>query len=201
MTLSHLIRDLPQLILISIRLGFSMSSFILAEKRATVAPSSILWSADMLMLIYSDDVNLWCTYCVCRDEFVAILFGGVLHILRDLAGFADGHDGDLRAQDGWHKVGTANVSHTGNAEGGTLEVCGSQLALVGPLSHADDLLINLEDALILDTLNVGDSESILGIDCDRKVLILLNNVLLDITVLICFGVEVRIHDRVLSHRN
>ena len=178
-----------------------MSSFILAEKRATVAPSSILWSADMLMLIYRGDVMLWGTYCVCRDEFVAILFGGVLHILRDLAGFADGHDGDLRAQDGWYKVGAADVPHTRNAECGTLEVCGSQLALVGPLSHADYLLINLEDALILDTLNVGDSESILGIDCDRKVLILLNDVFLDITVLICFRVEVRIHDWKLSHRN
>ena len=185
----------------SIRLGFSISSFILAEKRATVAPSSILWSADMLMLIYMGDEFLCGTYCVCRDEFVAILFGGVLDILCDLSGFANGHDGYLRAQDGWHKVGTADVPNTGNAEGGTLEVCGSQLALVGPLSHADYLLINLEDALILDTLNVGDSESILGIDCDRKVLILLNDVFLDITVLICFRVEVRIHDWELSHRN
>jgi len=30
-----------------------MSSFILDEKRATVAPSNILWSADILMLIYA----------------------------------------------------------------------------------------------------------------------------------------------------
>ena len=127
----------------SIRVGFSISSFILAEKGPTVAPSSILCSADMLMLIYRVDENLWCTYCVGRDEFVAILFGGVLHILGDLAGFADGQGGDLRAQYGWYKVGTADVPHTGNAEGGALEVCGSELALVGPLLHADDLLINL----------------------------------------------------------
>jgi hypothetical protein len=168
-----------------------MSSFILAEKRATVAPSSILWSAEMLMLIYKgDDDNLWCTYCVSRDEFIAFLFGGVLHILSDLASFAYGHDGYLGAKDGGYKVGTADVPYTGYAKGGTLKVCGSELALIGPLSHADDLLINLEDALVLDTLNVGDSEPILGINCDRKVLILLNDVFLDITVLICFGVEV-----------
>jgi len=178
-----------------------MSSFILAEKRATVAPSSILWSAEMLMLIYKGDDYFWCTYCVSRDEFIAILFGGVLHILSDLAGFADGHNGYLGAKDGRDKVGSADVPHTGNAERGTLKVCGSELALVGPLSHANDLLINLEDALVLDTLNVGDSEAILGINCDRKVLIVLNDVFLDITVLICFGVEVRIHDWVLSHRN
>ena len=130
------------------------------------------------------------TYGISRYKFVAVLVGRVLHILCDLAGLSDSHNSDLRAEDGWNEIGTSDVSNTRYAESGILEVSCRELALLRSISHAHDLRVNLENALILDTLNVRHSEPILGIDGNREVVILLNYILLYITVLVGFRVEV-----------
>ena len=61
------------------------------------------------------------------------------------------------------------------------------------------VLIDLDDAFLLDSLDAGHSESIRAIDCDAEVVIVLDYVTLDVALCVQVIVNVTVHDWVLSH--
>jgi len=60
----------------------------------------------------------------------------VLLILRHLPRLADGHDGGLGREDGWHKASSADVADRRNRESRIVEVGPCQLASLRAFSDA-----------------------------------------------------------------
>lgn len=97
---------------------------------------------------------------------------------------ADCNDSDLGTQDCWDEVSTTNVSQAGNTEGSISEIICSQRICIRFLSHLNQSFVDVKNTLVLHFFHNRDSKTVFGVNCDVKVMIMLDNVSLDVTLLI-----------------
>ena len=94
--------------------------------------------------------------------------------------FADSYDCGLWAQDCWNEVLATNVSHAAHRESSIFKIRLRKLIALSLLNQFPHVLINLENAFALDRLDIGCSQSILGVNGDTEVMVFLNNILLNV---------------------
>lgn len=114
--------------------------------------------------------------------------------------FADRYDCGLWTQDCWNEVLATNVSYAADRESSIFKIRLRKLIALSLLNQFPHVLINLKNALALDRLDIGRSQSILGVNSDAKVMVFLNNILLNISLRVQRRVHLGVHNRVLIHR-
>lgn len=137
--------------------------------------------------------------CLHRCPVVVAPF--VSHVLGHGVGFADSDDGYLGPEDGGHEIAAADVADRGDAEGRVGEVGSGKLVVLGLLNQKLKIVVDLQNALVLNLLDVGHSKTVGAVDSDAEVVVLFEDVALDEAILVKVVVDESIHLGVLGHGN
>ena len=129
----------------------------------------------------------------------AVVLGVVVDQLSHTMGLADCDDGGLRAQDGRHEVASTNVTDARDTKGAIVKVSLREATICSLHRKVLKFRVDLQDALILDLLDVGHGEAVWAVDCNTEVVIVLDNVALDVALGVKVVIDVRVHDGVLRH--
>ena len=120
--------------------------------------------------------------CLLDSETIRLLI--VIDQLRDSMCLSDRNDGSLWAQDGRYKVLASDITDTRNAESSIVKVSLDQTAICSLLRQVFQIVIDLKNALVLDGLDVRNSQAICTVHSDAKIVIVLHHVPLDVTLFI-----------------
>jgi len=125
----------------------------------------------------------------------------ILNVLGDLMRLPDCDDARLGTKNRRHKVPATDVTDTGNAECTVCKVfscCGVRINLD---AQCLQVFVDAKNALFLYFLDDRDCESILGVDSDVEVVVVLDHVSLDVAICVHVVVDVRVDNWVLKHRD
>jgi len=141
---------------------------------------------------------------VCGDTetnaFLRVERVAVLVVIRDCVWFADCDDCCLRPQNCGHEVASPNIANRWNTECRICKVTSHQLSILWPLNQRLQIVINLHNRFLLNSLDVRHRKSIRAVNSHREIMIFLNNVALNQAILIDLIIHLRVHQRELHHR-
>lgn len=114
---------------------------------------------------------------------------------------ADRNDSGLGSQNSGHEILSTDVANGRDAESAIVEVCLSETSVGGARRQVFQVIINLENALRLDLLDVGDGETVGAVNRNAEVVVVLQDVPLDVALVVELVVDVRVNHGELSHRD
>lgn len=129
----------------------------------------------------------------------AVLFRVVVDQLSDTVGLANRNDCSLGTQDGRHEVLSTNVTNGRNTESSIVEVCLNETSIGCPLRQVLQVIIDLQNALVLHLLDVGDGEAVGAINSNAIVVVVLEHVPLDVAIVVEIIIDVRVDYGELTH--
>lgn len=160
----------------------------------------ISWNTNVDLNINYNKINKM-IYWIWRFKSVSFFSSWIFNVFCNLSSSSNSHNCYLWPQNGWNKVGTTKISNTWYAECSVWEIFRSQFSLFCLISNLLYFIINLNNASFLNLLNVRYCKSILWVNSNRKIMIFFYNVFSDISILVCFRVEMRVNNREFSHCN
>ena len=108
----------------------------------------------------------------------------IINQLSNPVGLANRNNSTLGSQNGWYEVSPSDVTTTWDAEGSIVEVCLSETTVDSLIWQVLQISVNLENALVLDSLDVGDGKAIGAVDGNAEVVVVLHHVALNIAIVI-----------------
>lgn len=137
---------------------------------------------------------------ILRLPTVTIFSIEVFNVFGSLMSLPNSNDSSLGSQDGRDKVSSSDVADTRHAEGSIFKISLDQATRCGFSSEVFHFLIDGQNTLVLDLLNGRYGQTIRGVDGNRKVMVMFDNISLNVTILVQVIVNVSVHKRVLVHR-